>query len=226
MKKLIFILFVFCSINSIGQNFFWSYNNTPSATVPIVITASVTITSSTTASGGGNVTADGGASVTARGVCWNTSTNPTVANSHTSNGTGTGSFTSSITGLTDGTTYYVRAYATNSAGMAYGSSVSFTAICTRPGGLMNLDFYTTVNGVAISTEADALYYASHYSCATTCYLTTNQSLGGENDMVYLYDYVTNCNTAPDRYYVMRLKVSPWTTYPVYVSSGILHYVSQ
>jgi hypothetical protein len=84
------------------------------------------------ASSGGNVTDDGGASVTARGVCWATSANPTTADSTTSDGTGTGSFTSSITGLDPGTTYYVRAYATNSQGTAYGSEESFTTTAVGP----------------------------------------------------------------------------------------------
>src|SRR5690606_33506051 len=65
------------------------------------------------------------ATVTARGVCWNTSTNPTIANNCTTDGSGSGSFISSITGLTVSTHYYVRAYATNSAGTAYGSVVEF-----------------------------------------------------------------------------------------------------
>jgi uncharacterized protein (TIGR02145 family) len=75
---------------------------------------------------GGNITDGGGADITARGVCWSTSTNPVASGSHTSDGTGTGSFTSNITGLTPGTKYYIRAYATNSAGTAYGNEVSFT----------------------------------------------------------------------------------------------------
>ncbi len=97
----------------------------PPAVAPTVTTSSVTGITPTTASGGGNVTAKGSSSVTARGVCWNTSQNPTTANAKTTNGTGTGSFTSSITGLSPNTTYYVRAYATNSAGTSYGSQVSF-----------------------------------------------------------------------------------------------------
>ena len=75
---------------------------------------------------GGNVTNNGGGSVIARGVCWSTSQNPTVSGSHTTDGSGTGTFTSSITGLTAGTKYYVRAYATNSAGTAYGGQKYFT----------------------------------------------------------------------------------------------------
>ncbi|MBO4655088.1 MAG: choice-of-anchor J domain-containing protein [Bacteroidales bacterium] len=86
----------------------------------------------TTASCGGYVADDGGATVTARGVCWSTSQNPTVSDSHTTDGTGTGSFTSNITGLNGLTTYYVRAYATNSVGTTYGNQVSFTTTEALP----------------------------------------------------------------------------------------------
>lgn len=93
---------------------------------PTVTTTSASSVTSTTATTGGNVTADGGANVTVRGVCYGTSQNPTVSGSHTTDGTGTGAFTSNLTGLTPGTTYYVRAYATNSAGTSYGSQITFT----------------------------------------------------------------------------------------------------
>ena len=112
--------------------------NTASITVtvnpvlPTVATTAVTNITSTTVTSGGNVTSDGGAMVTARGVCRSTSHNPTISNSHTTNGTGTGIFTSSLTGLTAGTTYYLRAYATNSAGTAYGNEVSFTTATGQP----------------------------------------------------------------------------------------------
>ena len=98
------------------------------ATVATVTTTAISNIDKTTATGGGNVTADGGATITTRGICWSTSQNPTVDGSHTTDGTGTGSFTSSMTGLTANTTYYVRAYATNSAGTAYGEEVSFTTL--------------------------------------------------------------------------------------------------
>jgi uncharacterized protein (TIGR02145 family) len=96
-------------------------------TLPVVTTTNVTGITQTNATSGGNVTSDGNAEVTSRGVCWNKLENPTVANSKTSDGNGTGSFTSSLTQLTPGTNYYVRAYATNSEGTSYGSQVSFSS---------------------------------------------------------------------------------------------------
>jgi hypothetical protein len=98
----------------------------PAPFLPTLTTTAVSSITSTTATTGGNVTTDGGATVTARGICWSTSTNPTISDSKTSDATGTGTFTSSITGLTLGITYYVRAYATNIVGTSYGNQISFT----------------------------------------------------------------------------------------------------
>jgi uncharacterized protein (TIGR02145 family) len=81
----------------------------------------------TSAVSGGNITNGGGTPVTQRGVCWSTAPNPTTANNTTSDGSGLGSYTSTLTGLVAGATYYVRAYAINSAGAAYGNQVQFTA---------------------------------------------------------------------------------------------------
>jgi gliding motility-associated-like protein len=94
--------------------------------LPTVITNPVTGVTIFTANSGGDVTNDGGASVLAKGVCWATSINPTIANNLTVNGNNTGSFLSNINGLLPSTTYFVRAYATNSVGTAYGSQVQFT----------------------------------------------------------------------------------------------------
>lgn len=107
------------------------YGNQVTFTTSAVVGASITTTAVTaitisSAVSGGSITSDGGAPITARGVCWSTSVNPTVADNKTSDGTGTGTFTSSLTGLNPNTTYYVRAYATNSAGTVYGNQVSFT----------------------------------------------------------------------------------------------------
>ena len=95
-----------------------------------VITSSVSNITETTATAGGNVTSDGNASVTERGVCVATSSNPTTANTKITAGSGTGSFTCNLSNLQAGTTYYVRAYAVNSKGTAYGEQVSFTTDMT------------------------------------------------------------------------------------------------
>ncbi|MEN9369658.1 MAG: hypothetical protein RI952_523 [Bacteroidota bacterium] len=92
-------------------------------------TAASTI-AGTTATSGGSVSNDGGSTITARGVCWSTTTNPTIANSKTTESGTTGSFSSNLTGLSVSTTYYVRAYATNAIGTAYGTEVSFTTTST------------------------------------------------------------------------------------------------
>ena len=118
--------------NSEGTSYGSDVPFTASAIAPMVSTTAVSSVTSTSASSGGNVTSDGGASITARGVCWSTSESPTTSDIQTSDGTGAGSFTSSITGLSSGTTYHVRAYATNSEGTSYGSDVPFTASAIAP----------------------------------------------------------------------------------------------
>ena len=100
---------------------------TTAATLPIVTTGVVSpIPRTTSATCSGMVVNDGGAVVTERGVCWSESPNPTIAGIHSAADTAAiGLFTAIITGLTVGTTYYIRAYATNSEGTAYGDEVSF-----------------------------------------------------------------------------------------------------
>lgn len=99
---------------------------------PVVISSAVSNIASSSADAGGNVTDENGAAVTAKGVCWSTSQNPTTADDCTANGTGTGSYSSTITGLAGGTLYYVRAYATNSSGTSYGEENSFTTAVATP----------------------------------------------------------------------------------------------
>ncbi len=95
-------------------------------------TTSISSVNTTIAQSGGTITADNGAQgITARGVCWSTSANPTIASSKTTDGTGSGTYSSSLTSLTANTTYYVRAYATNAVGTTYGSQVSFTTRSSR-----------------------------------------------------------------------------------------------
>jgi len=114
------------AVNSAGT----AYGNqvsftTYGITLPSVIISTIHSITSTTAAGGGHVIHGGNTTVTARGLCWSTSQNPTTVDSKTTDGIGTGVFTSSLTDLTGNTTYYVRAYATNSAGTSYENGISF-----------------------------------------------------------------------------------------------------
>lgn len=133
-----------------------SGNVTESASlVPVVSTTEVTSIETTTATSGGYVSTDNGYSVTSRGVCWNTTGSPTTLNSKTTDGTGTGSFTSSMTGLSASTTYYVRAYATNSQGTGYGQERSFTTESESvPGDTQNLLKH---NGILLIYDGKLLY---------------------------------------------------------------------
>jgi len=93
---------------------------------PTVTTSAVTAISMTGATSGGDVVSDGGAAVTERGICWRTTANPTISNSHIRASSGTGSFTVKLVGLSQRTTYHVRAYAINASGIGYGNDIPFT----------------------------------------------------------------------------------------------------
>ena len=97
-----------------------------SAILPTISTTTATLITATTASSGGNILSDGGATITTRGICWDTLPNPDITGNHSTDGTGTGTFVSAIAGLTPSTTYHIRAYATNTAGTAYGADSTFT----------------------------------------------------------------------------------------------------
>jgi photosystem II stability/assembly factor-like uncharacterized protein len=101
---------------------------TAQALVAALTTTETNSVTSTSAISGGNITDDGGSAVTTRGVCWSLAQNPTISDNNTSDGTGTGIFTSNLSALSPGTTYFLRAYATNSAGTNYGNQVSFTTL--------------------------------------------------------------------------------------------------
>ena len=107
--------------------------------IPEVITTSISTMIDVSATSGGNVTSDGNTTLTARGVCWSTSPNPTLSNSYTDDGIASGVFTSSITGLTANTNYYVRAYATNSVGTAYGNEVVFRTLPSCVDGITDIE---------------------------------------------------------------------------------------
>jgi hypothetical protein len=107
---------------------------TPIAAAPVVTTETVSAVNAVAATGGGTVTDEGTAAVSVRGICWSTAQGPTTADSKTVDGSGAGSFSSSLTGLSPRTVYYLRAYASNSVDTAYGSEVSFTTSSQVNGG--------------------------------------------------------------------------------------------
>lgn len=120
------------ALNELGTTYGEDLSFTTIEVVPNITTTAVTDRTHTSAISGGNISSDGGSLVTGRGVCWTTMPNPTINGEHTTDGTGTGSFTSNMRCLSFATTYYVRAYANNSVGTAYGEEQSFTTLGTNP----------------------------------------------------------------------------------------------
>jgi uncharacterized protein (TIGR02145 family) len=128
------------------------------------VTPITTNTTQGTAITGGIINNDCGAQVIQRGVVWNTSPNPTTENSKTDEGSGTGAYVSYLTGLNASTIYYVRAYATNSAGTAYGNELSFTST-SFVGSITELNCnsvnnYGTLNA---GTPANGVYSSVYYT---------------------------------------------------------------
>ena len=172
-----------------------SYGNTRAFTTtdgkPTVITSKVTNITGTSAKCGGNVTSDGGFPVTERGVCWSTSQNPTITNSHTSDGTGSGSYTSNITNLNGSTTYYLRAYATNSKGTSYGEQKTYQTLYAPPVGSINGLFSISATQKVFFSKGNLQYQAStntwrfaenQYDCAGSNNANISSSYNGWIDL--------------------------------------------
>ncbi|MFN8257503.1 MAG: fibrobacter succinogenes major paralogous domain-containing protein [Bacteroidales bacterium] len=119
---------------------------TKEAAVPEITTAWISYVSTSSALCGGNVISERGAPVTKKGVCWGISQNPTIFDYKTSDGIGTGSFMSTITGLEANKTYYVRAYATSSAGTAYGNQLILKTYTSSITDIEGNNYYTVTIG--------------------------------------------------------------------------------
>ena len=125
---------------------------------PLVLTALVSGVTGISAQSGGTVTDDGGTLVTARGVCWDTAASPTLSDSFSVDGVGMGIYTSTLGPLQNGTTYFVRAYATNSEGTGYGNELSFTTPnppTVSTDSAINIGGNTAVSGGNVSQDGGA-----------------------------------------------------------------------
>ena len=165
---------------------------------------------------GGEVLTDGGMPIIERGICWSTSHNPTISNSRTMDGAGVGAFTSTINGLTAGTTYYVRAYAVNSVGTAYSGEISFTTVIDACLGVTTV---TDIDGNVYNTLSIGNQCWMKENLRTTKYAdgTTIASGSGTSTTVAYY-YSTSGNFNNGKLYnwkaVMRTgNLSRWLACP-------------
>ena len=171
--------------------------------LPTVTTNSASSITSTGATLGGNITADGGASITARGIAYGTSSNPT---SGVSSGSGTGAFSQSISGLTPGTRYYARAYATNSVGTAYGPQIEFTTQSYIPPTVLTGNTTSigktsaTFNGNVIDTGGQSVTRGFQYSTNSSFSEATTRTLSGTQGTGNFSYNETNLSGST-RYYV-------------------------
>lgn len=136
----------YCTSN-IGTAYGLEYSFTTYG-LPTVTTADITNVNSTSATSGGNVIAENGSTVSSKGLCWATHTNPTLSDSYVSSGAGIGSYVSNMTGLSTNTTYYVKAYATNGYGTAYGNQLSFDTQALASITIANTTSVTTNSAVS------------------------------------------------------------------------------
>jgi uncharacterized protein (TIGR02145 family) len=204
--------------NSVGTSY-GAEETFTTLTLPTLTTAAIRNITDVSASSGGDIADDGGATVTARGVCWSLTINPTTSDSKTVNGTGAGIFTSSLTGLTSGTTYHVRAYATNSIGTSYGNEFIFGTFTDSRDGVTyswvqigdqiwmaeNLAYLPSVSPSSSESYTDPYYYVYGYqgTSVSTAKATANYQTYG-----VLYNWPASLNACPAGWHLPR--DSEWT----------------
>ena len=152
-------------------------------TVPVLSNADFPLTgmSGNTANGTASVTKDGGAAVTARGMVWNTTGQPTIADQVVSGGSGLGTFTGSVTGIADGSTYFVRAFATNEIGTSYSAIQTRVGLCNP----FTITHKAGVDGAAVDKTVTYKVVNSSVTGANKCWIT--QNLGALNEAATLND---------------------------------------
>jgi len=212
---------------------------------PTVITSDVTNITTISAQCGGNVTNSGNGTVTARGVCWNITGNPTLDNclNNTENGIGLGVFNSSLTGLTEGTTYYVSAYATNEIGTSYGNAKTFNTIAITIPGVTTFEVTNitqnsadcggnvTSNGNGTVISRGVCWNTTGDPTLTNCinYTTDGSGTGNftsnitalqENTIYYVAAYATN--EKGTAYGLIKQFTTNSTTLPVVITADVIN----
>ena len=199
------------AINSAGTGYSSQISFT-TADIPTLTTMDISNISKFAASSGGYIDDEGTSSVTAKGVCWSTTTNPTTANSKTSNGTGAATYSSSITSLNVSTTYYVRAYATNSFGTGYGDQLTFT---TLPPEVASFDPTTTSAITGYSATISSNITSNNGATVTSrgvCYSLTQSPTTANNPQTSgsgngAYDITLSGLLADTIYYVRSYAIN-------------------
>ena len=173
--------------------------------VPELTTSQVSSVTDSSALCGGTITSDGGSTVTARGVCWGTNNTPTTSDNKTSDGDGAGVFTSKISGLHPVTKYYIRAYATNSAGTGYGSAMSFTTPASVPelttSSINNITNSSASCGGTITSDGGASVTERGVCWSTTTHPTIYDNKTSDGDGVGVYISEISGLVANTSYYV-------------------------
>ena len=194
------------------------------STLTTNVASSITTTSAVS---GGNITADGGSPVTARGICWNPNGSPVIEQARTQDGSGTGTFMSSMIGLAPNTTYFVRAYATNAVGTSYGEEITFTTLesCSITGVTNNCAFT-----MQAPTEGSIFTAGSPYKITMTTGACGSFSIGQANDVslylnelrIWSFGSFLDFNEAPgnSRTFTLPPGASPSKCYTIRVSKQL------
>lgn len=201
--------------------------------LPVLTTNTITDIKATTAICGGNIVKEGTSAVTERGICWSTSQNPSTSDNKNYEGAGGGNFTSKLTGLTPNTTYFVRAYAMNSAGIVYGNEISFTTLGLVAGTVSDIDgniYHTVIIGTQVwmvenlkttkyndgTPIPNVIDDSSWLALTTAAYCWYDNDIGHKKDYGALYNWhaVNSGKLCPEGWHVPSK--AEWTTLGEYL----------